>query len=218
MGLPTFPMQKRQDQRSPRAECRCRIILPPIRISVAWCSVKQPVSHAAAAAGRSHQSKSAASLSQSSDATRAEYDRFGGVGISMARQSKSPARLLLPEHPIHGLANVRQLLALGCQKRVFPMFSFRRRGRARAATALTSGPLVLLSRIAPLDQRTALPDQCLHLAEADVRPPRRKSGFDCVKKTRERHAVGEMRGGPSESPCRRRLQTAMSCFGQKPRW
>lgn len=75
-----------------------------------------------------------------------------------------------------------------------------------------------LSRIAQLDQRTALPDQCLHSAEADVRPPRRKSGFDCVKKTRERHAVGEMRGGPSESPCRRRLQTAMSCFGQKPRW
>ena len=28
-----------------------------------------------------------------------------------------------------------------------------------------------------LDQRTALPDQCLHSAEADVRPPRRKSGF-----------------------------------------
>ena len=25
---------------------------------------------------------------------------------------------------------------------------------------------------------TALPDQCLHSAEADVRPPRRKSGFD----------------------------------------
>jgi hypothetical protein len=34
---------------------------------------------------------------------RAEYDRFGGVGISMARQSKSPARLLLPEHPIQAL-------------------------------------------------------------------------------------------------------------------
>jgi hypothetical protein len=34
-----------------------------------------------------------------------------------------------------------------------------------------------LSRIAKLDQRTALPDQ-LHSAEADVRPPRRKSGFD----------------------------------------
>ena len=35
-----------------------------------------------------------------------------------------------------------------------------------------------LSRIAQLDQRTALPDQCLHSAEADVRLPRRKSGFD----------------------------------------
>ena len=29
-----------------------------------------------------------------------------------------------------------------------------------------------LSRIAQLDQRTALPDQCLHSAEADVRPAR----------------------------------------------
>src|SRR5208337_3853740 len=29
-----------------------------------------------------------------------------------------------------------------------------------------------------LDQRTALPDQCLHPAEADVRPPRRKARFD----------------------------------------
>src|SRR6478672_4936989 len=34
----------------------------------------------------------------------------------------------------------------------------------------------VLSRIAQLDQRTALPDQRLHSAEADVRPPRRKSG------------------------------------------
>jgi hypothetical protein len=35
----------------------------------------------------------------------------------------------------------------------------------------------------PDDQRTTLPDQCLHSAEADVRPPRRKSEFDpgCVK-------------------------------------
>ena len=31
-----------------------------------------------------------------------------------------------------------------------------------------------LSRIAQLDQRTALPDQCLHSAEADVRPPGRE--------------------------------------------
>ena len=35
-----------------------------------------------------------------------------------------------------------------------------------------------LSRIAQLDQRTTLPDQCLHSAEANVRPPRRKSEFD----------------------------------------
>src|SRR6516162_8486506 len=40
----------------------------------------------------------------------------------------------------------------------------------------------------------------------------------CVKKTRKRHAVREMKVGPSESPCRGRLQTAISCFGQKPRW
>ena len=33
-----------------------------------------------------------------------------------------------------------------------------------------------------------------------------------------RHAVREMRVGPSESPCRGRLQTAIGCFGQKPRW
>jgi hypothetical protein len=33
-----------------------------------------------------------------------------------------------------------------------------------------------LSRIAQRP-RTALPDQCLHSAEADVRPPRSKSGF-----------------------------------------
>jgi len=37
----------------------------------------------------------------------------------------------------------------------------------------------------------------------------------CVKKTRKRHAVRKMKVGPSESPCRRRLQTAMSCFVRK---
>jgi hypothetical protein len=41
---------------------------------------------------------------------------------------------------------------------------------------------------------------------------------DCVKKTRERHAVREMKEDPSEPLCRERLQTAISCFGQKPRW
>jgi len=40
----------------------------------------------------------------------------------------------------------------------------------------------------------------------------------CVRKTRKRHAVRKMGVDPPEPPCRRRLQTAMSCFGQKPRW
>src|SRR5271157_328751 len=40
----------------------------------------------------------------------------------------------------------------------------------------------------------------------------------CVKKTRKRHAVRKMKAGPSESPCRGRLQTAVSCFSQKLRW
>jgi hypothetical protein len=39
----------------------------------------------------------------------------------------------------------------------------------------------------------------------------------CVKKMRKRHAVRKMKEGPSEPPCRGRLQTAVSCFGQKPR-
>jgi MoxR-like ATPase len=39
----------------------------------------------------------------------------------------------------------------------------------------------------------------------------------CVRKTRKRHAVGKMKVGPSEPPCRRRLQTALSCFGSKGR-
>ncbi len=36
----------------------------------------------------------------------------------------------------------------------------------------------------------------------------------CVKKTRERHAVRELKEDPSEPSCRGRLQTATSCFGQ----
>src|SRR5579864_7796127 len=40
----------------------------------------------------------------------------------------------------------------------------------------------------------------------------------CVKKTRKRHAVRKMKVGPSEPPCRGRLQTAVSCFSQKLRW
>ncbi len=40
-------------------------------------------------------------------------------------------------------------------------------------------------------------------------------GDGCVRKTRKRRAVRKMKVGPSEPPCRRRLQTAISCFGQK---
>ena len=40
----------------------------------------------------------------------------------------------------------------------------------------------------------------------------------CVKKTRNRHAVRKMEVGPPEPPCRRGLQTAVSCFSQKLRW
>jgi hypothetical protein len=37
------------------------------------------------------------------DATRAEYDRFGGVGISMARQSNPQQGYYYTEHPIRVL-------------------------------------------------------------------------------------------------------------------
>ena len=49
-----------------------------------------------------------------------------------------------------------------------------------------------LSRIAQLDQRIALPDQCLHSAEADMGHPRRKSGFDVVDgaRSQQRGAIG----------------------------
>jgi hypothetical protein len=40
----------------------------------------------------------------------------------------------------------------------------------------------------------------------------------CAKKVRQHRAVPEMKVGPSEPSCRGRLQTAISCFGQKPRW
>ena len=56
-----------------------------------------------------------------------------------------------------------------------------------------------------------------------VQPPdaeNRTSGGvgGCVKKARKRHAVRMMKVDPSEPSCRGRLLTAMSCFGQKPRW
>jgi hypothetical protein len=69
-----------------------------------------------------------------------------------------------------------------------PRFRDLLRGHGRDQHVVNQGGPIspefgLLSRIAQLDQRTVLPDQCLHSAEADVRPPRRKSGFDrCCRK------------------------------------
>ena len=68
-------------------------------------------------------------------------------------------------------------------------------------------------------------NRTLGLARFDFQP-RDKDRFmarlafvrGCVKKTRERHAVREMKVGPSEPACRSRLQTAVSCFSQKLRW
>ena len=48
----------------------------------------------------------------------------------------------------------------------------RTRGAWLAPGWLSRRALLHPSRIAQLDQRTALPDQCLHSAEADVRPPK----------------------------------------------
>jgi hypothetical protein len=63
--------------------------------------------------------------------------------------------------------------------RVLPRASRRHRatGQRESITAGLQDIADALSRIAQLDQGTALPDQCLHSAEADVRLPRRKSGF-----------------------------------------
>src|SRR5258705_1490608 len=77
------------------------------------------------------------------------------VALSLGGLRRKIEALLLPN-------NVRVVLQLdGLAERE------RHRRRAQAQ----------LSRIAQLDQRTTLADQCLHSAEADVRPPRRKSGF-----------------------------------------
>ena len=60
-------------------------------------------------------------------------------------------------------------------------------------------------------------------AKGLARPELRQNDFGgvlggCVKKTRKRSAVRKMKVGPSEPSCRGRLQTAMSCSGQKPWW
>src|ERR1700688_267281 len=89
---------------------------------------------------------------------------------------------------------------------------------ARDARALAQGRLSLLLALeiastgrAPTDRNGA--------ARADPANEHGESALGrCVKKTRERHAVRKMKEDPSEPSCRGRLQTAISCFGQKPRW
>jgi hypothetical protein len=66
------------------------------------------------------------------------------------------------------------------------------------------------------DERSAGNLHATFCGSRDGRPPRPPSA--CVKKTRNRHAVRKMKEGPSESLCRERLQTAISCFSQKLRW
>jgi hypothetical protein len=44
----------------------------------------------------------------------------------------------------------------------------------------------------------------------------RDQGECCAMKARKRRAAREMKEGPSKPPCRRRLQTAIRCCGQKP--
>jgi len=96
---------------------------------------------------------------------------------------------------------------------------------------------VCLSRMRSLTQRTALPDQCLHPAEADVRRPRRKAEFDrdghtliksrtapappslvllCFAKTACRHLTITKEGTSDRKPLGRRLwpvTSAPTCRG-----
>ena len=148
---------------------------------------------------------------------RPDQSRFQSAAPGRVRRHVRSSRKPTPHSMAHPLVNRLNLAPFPLLLRHTPRFRDLLRGHGRDQHVVNQGGPIspefgLLSRIAQLDQRTALPDQC----RSGRAVP--ESGFDCVKKTRERHAVGEMRGGPSESPCRRRLQTAMSCFGQKPRW
>src|SRR5882762_4437399 len=89
---------------------------------------------------------------------------------------------------------------------------------ARDARALARGRLSLLLALEVTTTGRAATNRD-GAARVDPADERRKPAVgSCVKKTRERHAVREMKEDPSEPSCRGRLQTAISCFGQKPRW
>src|ERR1700756_113812 len=89
---------------------------------------------------------------------------------------------------------------------------------ARDARALAQGRLseLLALEIASTGRAAASRDGAARADPADEY--REPTLGHCVKKTRERHAVRKMKEAPSEPSCRGRLQTAISCFGQKPRW
>jgi hypothetical protein len=55
---------------------------------------------------------------------------------------------------------------------------------------VASAPELRSPVVRSLTKRTALPDQCPHSAEADMRPPRRKSGFDPEQSLRLRRSTG----------------------------
>ena len=87
-------------------------------------------------------------------------------------------------------------------------------GHPRNGGALASHglPLVLVLAVADSTRRrkeTLEPGS----APADFPHGRRESDVGCVKKTRNCHAVRKMEVDPPEPPCRRRLQTAISCCG-----
>ena len=114
----------RQGQRFLRAELPRILATPPDFLSPGMVCMTLSTSAVAVCccrdslrswAGRSHQSKSATSLSQSTTPPERSMIALAASAVHVARQSKSPAGLLLPESPIHGLANVSRLLALGCE-------------------------------------------------------------------------------------------------------
>jgi hypothetical protein len=80
-------------------------------------------------AGRSHQTESRVSVSKH-EATRAEYDRFGSVGIPMAGQSnQNPATCFLPEHSVQDLLQRANDLSSGASPGATKPASCARRGR-----------------------------------------------------------------------------------------
>jgi hypothetical protein len=82
------------------------------------------------------------------DATRAEYDRFGGVGISRGRGNQNPSKVLLPERPIHVLLMRAKCLRLGARSAFSPCFQIPTRGARPYCSDTTIVP-VCSARLQP---------------------------------------------------------------------